>query len=123
MSLSYKPKQDVELKEEIVECEANTLEVSDESGEEWYDDIDKKSSVCSCDILEDTAEDWNSDSDHDDSYVEGADFSHQPSTNWLADNQNSCNKSRSIVFDSCSMPLFQLWRRCGVTVKNVFLIG
>lgn len=42
MSLSYKPKQDVELKEEIVECEANTLEVSDESGEEWYDDIDKK---------------------------------------------------------------------------------
>lgn len=44
MSLSYKPKQDVELKEEIVECEANTLEVSDESGEEWYDDIDKKSS-------------------------------------------------------------------------------
>lgn len=44
MSLSYKPKQDVELKEEIVECEANTLEVSDESGEEWYDDIDKKRS-------------------------------------------------------------------------------
>ena len=44
MFLSYKPKQDVELKEEIVECEANTLEVSDESGEEWYDDIDKKSS-------------------------------------------------------------------------------
>lgn len=44
MSFSYKPKQDVELKEEIVECEANTLEVSDESGEEWYDDIDKKSS-------------------------------------------------------------------------------
>lgn len=43
MFLSYKPKQDVELKEEIVECEANTLEVSDESGEEWYDDIDKKS--------------------------------------------------------------------------------
>lgn len=42
MSLSYKPKQDVELKEEIVECEANALEVSDESGEEWYDDIDKK---------------------------------------------------------------------------------
>ena len=27
-----------------VECEANTLEVSDESGEEWYDDIDKKRS-------------------------------------------------------------------------------
>ena len=44
MSLSYKPKQDVELKEEIVKCEANTLEVSDESGEEWYDDIDKKRS-------------------------------------------------------------------------------
>lgn len=44
MFLSYKPKQDVELKEEIVECEANTLEVSDESGEEWYDDIDKKRS-------------------------------------------------------------------------------
>ena len=44
MSLSYKPKQDIELKEEIVECEANTLEVSDESGEEWYDDIDKKRS-------------------------------------------------------------------------------
>lgn len=44
MSLSYKPKQDVELKEEIVEFEANTLEVSDESGEEWYDDIDKKRS-------------------------------------------------------------------------------
>lgn len=44
MSLSYKPKQDVELKEEIVECEANTLEVSDESGEEWHDDIDKKRS-------------------------------------------------------------------------------
>ena len=44
MSLSYKPKQDVELKEEIVECEANTLEVSDESGEEWYNDIDKKRS-------------------------------------------------------------------------------
>lgn len=44
MSLSYKPKQDVELKEEIVECEANTLEVSDESGEEWYDDIDNKRS-------------------------------------------------------------------------------
>lgn len=30
------------MKEEIVECEANTLEVSDESSEEWYDDIDKK---------------------------------------------------------------------------------
>ena len=31
--------------------------------------------------------------------------------------------SRSIVFDSCLMPLFQLWRKCGVTVKNVFLNG
>lgn len=112
MSLSYKPKQDVKLKEEIVECEANTLEVSDESGEEWYDDIDKKSSVCSCDILEDSAEDWNSDSDHDDSYVEGADFSHQPSTNWLAESQNSCNKQVNCfwqLFNAIIPTLEEVW--------------
>lgn len=64
------------MKEEIVECEVNILEVSDEFGEEWYDDIDKKSLVCSCDILEDLVEDWNFDSDYDDFYVEGVDFSY-----------------------------------------------
>lgn len=66
----------------------------------------KKSLVCSCDILEDLVEDWNFDSDYDDFYVEGVDFSYQLSINWFVENQNFCNKSRLIVFDSCLMLLF-----------------
>ena len=49
------------------------------------------------------------------------DFFHYPSSNWLEENEESCNESKSVVFDSCLKQLLQLCRICGAIVKNAYL--
>lgn len=100
---SRKPEQDVDPQNAVTNVEPVSLAVEqnsvffDESDEEWCDDVDDTGSVCSCDISD---EDWNpeEDEDFDD---ESADFFHNPSINWLEENEESCNESKSIIFDSC----------------------
>lgn len=123
---SHKPEQteqDVNPQNAVTNIEPVSLAVEqnsvlfDESDEEWYDDVDDTGSVCSCDISD---EDWNpeEDEDFDD---ESADFFHNPSINWLEENEESCNESKSIIFDSCLKQLFQLCRICGAIVNNAYL--
>ena len=123
---SHKPEQteqDVNPQNAVTNIEPVSLAVEqnsvlfDESDEEWYDDVDDTGSVCSCDISD---EDWNpeEDEDFDD---ESADFCHNPSINWLEENEESCNESKSIIFDSCLKQLFQLCRICGAIVNNAYL--
>ena len=100
---SRKPEQDVDPQNAVTNVEPVSLAVEhnsvlfDKSDEEWRDDIDDSGSVCSCDISD---EDWNPEEDED-SDGESADFFHYPSINWLEENEESCNESKSIVFDSC----------------------
>ena len=120
---SCKPEQDVDPQNAVTNVEPVSLAVehnsvlSDESDEEWCDDVDDTGSVCSCDISD---EDWNPEEDED-SDDESADFFHYPSINWLEENEESSNESKSIVFDSCLKQLFQLCRICGAIVKNAYL--
>lgn len=69
----------------------------DEFDEEWCDDVDDIGLVCSCDILD---EDWNfeEDEDFDD---ESVDFFYNLSINWFEENEEFCNESKLIIFDSC----------------------
>ena len=87
-SYSCKPEQDVDLQNVATNVKPVSLAVehnlvlsdeSDESDEEWCDDVDDTGSVCSCDISD---EDWNPEEDED-SDDESADFFHYPSLNWL----------------------------------------
>ena len=120
---SRKPEQDVDPQNAVTNVEPVSLAVehnsvlSDESDEEWCDDVDDTGSVCSCDISD---EDWNPEEDED-SDDESADFFHYSSINWLEENEESSNESKSIVFDSCLKQLFQLCRICGAIVKNAYL--
>ncbi|KAL9976812.1 hypothetical protein ACROYT_G014146 [Oculina patagonica] len=93
------------------------LEQSDESEEEWDDDVDDAGSVGSCDTSD---EDWEPE-DEEDSDNENADFSPCPDTNWLEETEHSSNERKSIVFDSCLKQLFQFCRNCGATVINADL--
>ena len=123
---SLKPKQAVDPKNIVTKVEPDSLpvednlELSDESNGEWCDDVDDTGSVYSCDNSDDSDEDWNPD-EGEDSDDESVDFFHHPSSNWLAENEESSNQSKSIVFDSCLKQLFQLCRICGATVKNAYL--
>lgn len=120
-SHSHKPKQDVDPKNVVTKVEPDSVVVEDnsvlsiESDEEWCYDVNDTGSACSCDISD---EDWNPDEDSDD---ESADFFHYPNSNWLAENEESSNESKSIVFDSCLKQLFHLCRMCGAIVKNAYL--
>ena len=122
---SRKPEQDVDPQNAVtnvtVELVSLVVEhnsvLSDESDEELCDDVDDTGSVCSCDISD---EDWNPEEDED-SDDESADFYHSPSINWLEGNEESCNESKSIVFDSCLKQLFQFCRICGTIVKKAYL--
>lgn len=87
-SYSRKPEQDVDLQNVATKVEPVSLAVehnsvlSDESDEEWCDDVDDTGSVCSCDISD---VDWNpGDEDSDDN---SADFFPYPSINWLEKNR------------------------------------
>jgi len=87
-SYSRKPEQDVDLQNVATKVEPVSLAVdhnlvlSDESDEEWCDDVDDTGSVCSCDISD---EDWNPKEDED-SGDNSADFFHYRSINWLEEN-------------------------------------
>ena len=59
--------------------------------------------------------------EHEDSDDESADFFQYPSINWLEGDEESCNESKSIVFDSCLKQLFQFCRVCGAIVKSADL--
>lgn len=108
---SLKPKQDVDPKNIVTKVDPDSLpveddlELSDESDEEWCDDVDDTGSIYSCDNSDDSDEDWNPD-EGEDSDNESADFFHHPSSNWLAENEELSNKSKSIVFDSCYSSCF-----------------
>lgn len=120
---SLRPKQDVDPENVVAKVDPDispveeNSELSDESDEEWCDDVDDTGSVGSCDTSD---EDWNPEEDED-SDDENADFSHCPSTNWLAENEDTSNERKSIVFDSCLKQLFQICRKCGAIVKNAHL--
>ena len=122
---SRKPKPDADPKNvttnvgpDSLPVEANLPELSDESDEEWCNDVDDTGSVGCSDTSD---EEWNPDEDED-SDDENADFSHHPSSNWLAESEESSNESKSIVFDSCLKQLFQICRRCGAIVINAYLM-
>ena len=84
-AFSRNPEQDVDPQNAVTNVEPVSLVVehnsvlSDESAEEWYDDVDGTGSVWRCDISD---EDWNHKEDED-SDVESADFFHYPIINWL----------------------------------------
>ena len=123
-SYSCKPKPFVDPHNEVANEEPhfqpveNISELSDDdSDEEWNDDFDDASSVAHFDSSD---EEWNP-SDEDDSDDENANVYHCQSSNWLAENENPDNESKSIVFDSCLKQLFQICRKCGTIVKNAYL--
>ena len=109
---SRKPELDVDPQIAVTNVEPVSLVVKynlvrfDESDEEWYDDVDDTGSVCSCDISD---EDWSPE-EHEDSDNECADFFQYSSINWLEGDEEFCNESKSIVFDSCLKQLFQFAR-------------
>ena len=118
-----KPEQDVDPQNAVTNVEPVSLAVQqnsvlfDESDEEWCDDVDDTGSVCRCDISD---EDWNPE-EHEDSDDESANFFHNPSINRLEENEEPCNESKSIIFDSCLKQLFQLCRISGAIVNNAYL--
>ena len=89
-------------------------EMSDLSDEEWDDDVVDTGSVCSSNASD---EKWLPDSEDEDSGDENKEYSEDPSSNWLEDNEQSSNESKSIVFDSCLKQLCQTCRNCGDVVK------
>ena len=93
-------------------------EMSDLSDEEWYDDVGDTGSVCSSNASD---EEWLPDSEDEDSDDENKEYFEDPSSNWLEDNEQSSNESKSIVFDSCLKQLFQICRNCGDVVKKAYL--
>lgn len=66
-------------------------------------------------------EDWKPEA-NEDSDDENADFVDYPSSNWLAESEESAfNEIKSIVFDSCLKQLFRHCKMCGAIVKIVYL--
>ena len=90
----------------------------DLSDEEWYDDVGDTGSICSSNASD---EEWLPDSEDEDSDDENKEYSEDPSSNWLEDNEQSSNERRSIVFDTCLKQLFQICRNCGDVLKKAYL--
>jgi len=110
--------KNVESKVKLDFLRAEDSDLSDESDEESCVDVDDAGSVSSCD---DSDEDWKPEA-NEDSDDENADFVDYPSSNWLAESEESAfNESKSIVFDSCLKQLFRHCKMYGAIVKIAYL--
>ena len=111
--------KNVETKVELDFLRAEDSDLSDESDEESCVDVNNAGSVSSCD---DSDEDWKPEA-NEDSDDENADFVDYPSSNWLAESEESAfsNESKSIVFDSCLKQLFRHCKMCSAIVKIAYL--
>ena len=116
--LEFSPKNaSTKAEPEVVPLKGNA-ELSDLSDDEWCDDVDDAVSDCGSDASD---EDWQPDADDEDSDDENAEYLQVSSSNWLEENKELTNESKSIVFDSCLKQLFQICWKCGDAVKKAHL--